>query len=599
MPTFNKNDRDVGRIMTRTHCSKIASLIILLSFIFLSNNLQAEEKYKKYVRSESRDYFIKLSLAEKKYTLTLFGDDSSRTIIFNENDVKRTAEYVKIKDVPILGKDGFILGENIYPIDLIDKLDIGTDESGPTIYYLKKNKQSSAIYRIRRKNRISALRDINIKAGEFIRGAVASFWGDININGEVNEDVVAVFGDIKIGDSAVVRGDIVAINGNVDVSQKATIYGDIFIPSSKKEFSLNRWRWRRGERDISAVGMFYYNRVDGAAPYLGAKFTDTDSLLPEVKAYGGYGFASKRWRYFIGIEKSFFLKRPLTVGGSYYKKLASPDDWLISESKNSAFALLATEDYKDYYEAEGGYLFARFTPYQFVNFELGLQAEEYKWLDAHRNLWSLFGGSKIFPLNYSGVAGIDRPALKDTLDGRRLVSLVGHIRLDTGDEDDIFGSSYWKGILEMEWGPERWNSNFDFVRYLTRISRYQAINENTGFLLTATYGGSGKDLPYFKKFFIGGLGTLHGYYHKEYPGTEFWLGDIDYRIRLPHSEVSGWLYYNVGQVADNPAKLSDAEIKQSLGFGLSFSDELRVSLARRLDRSDGSWRIHVDLGMNF
>jgi hypothetical protein len=579
---------------------KIATYTILITIVLLCINLSAEDKYKKYVRTETHENFLKLSLQNKKVALTVYGGDTSRTFIFSENDVLRTDGEIKIKKTTILNKDGFILNDKTYPIDLIDKLDIKTDKNGPIIDYLKKEKPLSGYERNRRKNRIAALENIDIKMGEFIRGSVASFWGDINIDGEVNEDVVALFGDILIGDSAVVRGDIVAIHGNVEVSKKATIYGEIYISSTKKKFNFDRWRWRRGDRDISAVGMFYYNRVDGAAPYLGAKFTDSDSLLPEVKAYGGYAFASKRWRFFVGVEKSFLLNHPLTIGASFYRKLASPDDWLISESKNTAFALIATEDYKDYYEAQGGYFFARFTPYTFINGEMGVRAEKLKWLEAHRNLWSLCGGKKLFPLNYSGVPEAERMGLVDTLDGRKLTSLIGRVKVDTrGEYEDAFESSFWKGFLEMELAPNSWNDDFNYVRYLSRVTRYQAINKNTGFLLSATLGGSGNDLPYFKKFFIGGLGTLYGYYFKEYVGTEFWLGDIEYRIQLLHSGVTGWLYYNVGQIADSQMKLSDAEVKNSLGFGLSFNDELRVSLARRLDHSDVAWRIHVDLGMSF
>jgi outer membrane protein assembly factor BamA len=369
---------------------------------------------------------------------------------------------------------------------------------------------------------------------------------------------------------------------------------------SKKKFSFDRWRrWRRGDRDLSAVGKFYYNRIDGAAPYLGLKFSDTDSLLPEVTAYGGYGFASERWRYHVGIEKSFFLSHPLTIGGSFYRRLASPDDRLISESKNTAFALLATEDYKDYYEAEGGYAFVRFTPYRFINFEVGILAEKYKWLDAHRNLWSLFGGSKRFPDNFSGVPETDREALKDTIDDQQLTSLTGQIKLDTRDKDDIFGSSFWKGFFELEWGPENWNDNFDFTKYMAQITRYQTISHNTGFLMSAAYGDSYHDLPIHKKFFIGGMGTLHGYYHKEFVGTNFWLGDVEYRIEFPHSGFSGWLMYNIGQIADRPEKLTDTEVRHSLGIGLSYEDDIRIILARRLDHSDASYRIHVNLGLNF
>jgi len=113
MPTFNKNNKDVGRFMIKRRRVKVIGLIVLLAILVISNNLFAFEKYKKYVRSESRDYFIELSLSEKKVIMTVFGDDSSRTFVFNDNDVHRESDKVEIKETMILNKHGFVLGENI------------------------------------------------------------------------------------------------------------------------------------------------------------------------------------------------------------------------------------------------------------------------------------------------------------------------------------------------------------------------------------------------------------------------------------------------------------------------------------------------------
>jgi uncharacterized RDD family membrane protein YckC len=52
---------------------------------------------------------------------------------------------------------------------------------------------------------------------------VVVIWGDIDIEGEVDGDVVAVLGDISAGPKARVRGDTVAVGGKVDVANGARL----------------------------------------------------------------------------------------------------------------------------------------------------------------------------------------------------------------------------------------------------------------------------------------------------------------------------------------------------------------------------------------
>jgi hypothetical protein len=574
---------------------------LLSAFVMLLHcNLYALDKYKEYRRPLTEDYLLKISFSEKNVIMTIYGDEDSETIIFNRSDVRRTPQEIYIKDIPVINKNGFILSRKTYPVDIIDRLDLKIDNSITEISFLKRDDSTSSRYRSRKKNSISIMDDTYIDISQFVRGSVAGFWGNIRIDGEVNEDVVAVFGDIEISDGAVVRGDVVAIGGKAEVSDRATVYGEVLSTNLKKNHRFDRWRrWQRRERDLSAIVKFHYNRVDGATPYLGMGFRDEDSLLPDVEIYAGYGFSSGRFRYNIGSEQSFFLSHPITIGGALYKRLASQDDRLISETDNTIFALLATEDYKDYYEAEGGYAFGRFTPFREINFELGILAEKYRWLDAHKGLWSLFGGSKRFPDNFSGVPKVSRPELKEQIDDGTIASVIVRTAISNQNEEDIFEDSFWKGFAELEWTPREWNDDYDFTRYMIRITRYQTVNRYTGLIISAIYGDSHDKLPWHRKFFLGGLGTLHGYRHKEYFGTEFWLGDIEYRMRFPRSDLSGWVFYNIGQIADHPQKLSDSETKHSLGVGLSYEDEVRVCLARRLDRSDSSFKIYVNLGIHF
>jgi hypothetical protein len=76
-------------------------------------------------------------------------------------------------------------------------------------------------------------------------------------------------------------------------------------------------------------------------------------------------------------------------------------------------------------------------------------------------------------------------------------------------------------------------------------------------------------------------------------GSQFWMGNINYGIRFPNSELVGWALYGVGQIADRPGRLGDAEFKHTIGVGLSINDDIRMIIARRLDRSGASPLIYV------
>ncbi len=433
-----------------------------------------------------------------------------------------------------------------------------------------------------------------------MRGSVVSFWSDIRIDGEINEDVIAVFGNITVSDNAVIRGNMAAINGTIDVSSKATVYGSIQSQAKRDRYRLDRWkRWYRKDRYFSPIVKFNYNRIDGATPYLGVGFLDEDSVLPEINVYAGYGFESRRWRYHIGIEKTFLKTTPLTIGGSFYRRLASNDNWIVSESENSLFAIFATEDFMDYYEAEGGYGFARAKFFNMLSIETGILSEKFKWLDAHRNLWSVFGGRKLFPENFSTVEEPYRGIGIKEIDSKNMTSSVTRIKVDSRKSDKLFASAFWEGWAEFETAPSSWNDDFDFTRYIFSVTRHQNLWKKSGMTGRIVYGGSTGYLPLQRKYFLGGLGTLQGYYHKEYMGNKFWLGEIEYGIQFPNSDVVGWVFYEVGKIAPEGRGLGETEAKHAIGIGLSIIDDIRLNVARRLDRSDFAPRIYVRIEQLF
>jgi hemolysin activation/secretion protein len=101
-----------------------------------------------------------------------------------------------------------------------------------------------------------------------------------------------------------------------------------------------------------------------------------------------------------------------------------------------------------------------------------------------------------------------------------------------------------------------------------------------------------------KIFFLGGLGTLHGYGQKEYCGIEFWLADLEYRIGVPGSNWNVWLFYELGQMVgsgDWPA----TAVKNSLGLGITFNDLIRMNISKRLDRIKDSVTLYFRLKHQF
>ena len=573
---------------------------IIFLLILLSPCIRAEDKYKKYDHQLDLVNYMQISLEGKDARMTLYGGDSSQTYRLETLEDNRNYKEISHQGEKILDKDGFTLAAAVYPFDLIDKTEVTFDDKKTVITFFRKDPESESKFRNRKKNIIATFNDIDIAPGDFVRGSVVAYWADIALSGEVNEDVIAINGDITVNQQAVVRGDVIALNGKVEIAKGATVYGRVQASGGKKKLRFDRWtRWQKKEKDFSTIIRFYYDRVDGATPLLGVQFTDEDSLLPHVEIYSGYAFSSEQWRYYIGVDQSFWLQHPVTFGASLYRKLSTQDDWIMRRDDNTIFALLATEDYRDYYQAEGGYIFARFTPFSYLNFEMGALIEEYKWLDAHTDLWSMFGGSKSFRCNFGTVPSELRSAGIEALDEAEMASIVFKAGLDNSDEEERFEHPFWMGMAELEILPDSWNDDFDFTRYFVRLGRFQTLNDYSGLYLKAGYGGSDGELPLHRRYFLGGLESLMGYGHKEYSGREYWLGNVEYRLKFPRTDIAGSLFYNAGQISEETGKLGDAEVKQSIGFGVSFEESLRLDLARRLDRSDSSFKVYVRLGFNF
>ena len=203
------------------------------------------------------------------------------------------------------------------------------------------------------------------------------------------------------------------------------------------------------------------------------------------------------------------------------------------------------------------------------------------------------GGSKLFRENFSTVGLDERVPGQEEIDTTQNGNLTLSAAYDTRSESDPFRFSAWYATGSVEWSNKSFASDFDYTRWLIGLRRYQKIQRYITLLLRGMYGGSDGHLPLYKRFYVGGLGTLRGYKHKEVHGTKFWMGNAEYRIRYPRTDIAASVIWDVAQVAEHTG-FSEADVKHSLGVAAYIGNNLRVSIAKRLDRSyDAEPKIYV------
>lgn len=99
-------------------------------------------------------------------------------------------------------------------------------------------------------DRVRIFGDVHVREGEVLGGQAVAVLGSVRVDGEVDDQVVAVMGSVSLGPSAVVRGDIVTVGGRVNRAPGAEVRGAItevaiggFSPSVWVPVPSVRPRW--------------------------------------------------------------------------------------------------------------------------------------------------------------------------------------------------------------------------------------------------------------------------------------------------------------------------------------------------------------------
>jgi hypothetical protein len=574
------------------------SIVTALVLICGGVSVTAQTQYKEYKRTVSLDSYFTIR-GDKNGNLNFSAPSLSAPVAVKVDVQSPPAADSSLRlgqDVVFFG-DRLEVGKAVFAYDRI--IDLHVDRRGDTtvVEFLTSGDTSRSIMRARQGNVISAFAPIQVRPNQFVRGNVFSVTGDIDVAGEVNKDVVSLFGRVTTGATAVVRGAVVALTGDLKVQKETTVYGSVLSRRARKLYRYQLWS---RDREFRIDPDVRYNRVDGLELSMGMSFQDHDSTLPSFWIKGGYAFESARWRYRFGVEQTITKSPVFVVGGEAYRRLASSDDWLLSDYENLAYVVTAREDFKDYYEAEGGVLYTRFRPVQKLTLGIEYRNEQTNWLNAHPRLWAIFGGHKTFRENFSTVDTAYRRHGMAEIDTTRTAGLIFSATYDTRSADSTLDRSGWAIAGALEWSSPDFSSDFDYRRYTLGVTRYQKIHRESMLLLRAMYGGSDGYLPMQKRFFMGGLGTWQGYGHKEYMGTRFWMTNVEYRLMIPGSEFALAAFWDCGQIANDAPINSDVDVKHTIGIAGYIASDFRLSIGKRLDRSnDADPKIYVRLTRPF
>ncbi len=445
-------------------------------------------------------------------------------------------------------------------------------------------------------DRFTAEKYFNTTPGSFIRGSVVSFGGDVKIEGEINHSVITLGGDITAGPKAVIRDHAIAIGGNVTLESGGRVYGHVLTESGPRRLARRERPWRDEKQTLSFSPSFTYNRVDGFAPRVGWTFSDADSTLPILKLTYGFGSASERQRARFSLKQPLIGRGRISLIGAVYKELKSDDDELIPEWQNTLLALLATTDYKNYYEAEGGEIGLSYSPRRKFDVSISVFSDDMKALGSTPELWSLFGGDKDFSGNYQGlsIAGSDSAAVE--IDDKRTAGIKIFADL-SARRSLVEKRTDWRAHVGLEKALEGLDSDFEFFRWELSGLLFHKLTRYSVAQIRARFGGSSGNLPISREFFLGGYRWLRGFEHKEFQGEKFWAATVDYGVSLSGVGVKGarfWMFYDAAQITRRGTLGSNTPLLQSLGLGLGVDGFMRLNVSRRLDVSDPDLRVSVE-----
>ncbi len=549
---------------------------------------------------DSSEISLEVIFTRTNGTIQAVGARDTAKVEFAFAEIRKSANQILIRDRVLISGDSLFVGNRVFALDTLTPYDVNTCCGGFKLTLAKQEERAHSRRAVDR-FRYASFQKVNVPPGDFVRGNVFCVGGEAVIEGEVNGYVVALFGDVRLTSAAICQRDVFAIGGEIHKHRQARVYGTYQSTESWQQAKVH-YR-KKGTADKSAVHVGLdasYTRVDGLSLIPSVTFQSEEKLLPKFFFKYGYGFTSKVSKYQLGFEQTLFDVNQTKFGGSVYRVTDTEDDWICDESENNLYALLIREDFRDYYQAEGGKIFAEQSIDYNHTFRLEYSYEALGNMMAHPRLWSLFGGDKRFRDNFSSV---DQERRNDGLEyystKNEAVLTASYVLNTVEDQRGSLARAGWVAGVEYEHSSIQLGSDFDYDRYTLELRRYQPLTYIQNLNVRLLYGGASGTLPLHRLFYLGGIRTLRAYGIKQFYGSHVALADAEYVVNFPKSDVGVALLFDMGKTGWNNNFLSKGGWHGDVGIGFRASEYLRLEVTRQINGDTDKLQLSALIGRSF
>jgi hypothetical protein len=436
-------------------------------------------------------------------------------------------------------------------------------------------------------------RMVTIERDEVWFGDIVVLDAGATVNGEVIGNVIAIGGDVTVGAGATIRGDVIALGGSLRQRGDAKIYGSVFAPGGHRRPRL--FVPRAGELEEEGHEIrptVSYDRVDGFRPGIGGVIQN-DNAATRAGLWAAYAFASETWQFRFDIRQKLIPSGSLEGSASIFRLTGTDDDEIVNRAENTAFAILAGSDYRDYFGADGGELGLTLRYRDVGSFSITYRNVDYRWLEANPRLWHLFRPDHDFRENFStlGATAQAEDLLQDNSSSASFVVRIAPV--ESGQHPIGFNGSL---VLSYEIAGGLLGGDYDYDRLtLTGLGGWDSGHWHR-VTLRAVYGAARHGLPPNKLFYSGGIGTLRGYPQKVFAGDQTFVGNAEYHFvywENPLGDAAVVLFLDLGRTTTDDNFWDPDDFYSDIGIGLDFGDTFRIDAAKGLDHTHRDIRVSI------
>jgi len=337
------------------------------------------------------------------------------------------------------------------------------------------------------------------------------------------------------------------------------------------------------EAHFGPIFNFRYNRVDGAALTLGGAVVTGDGALKVLYASFTYAFARERGLYLFGFDVPLGDPMRFMVGGSYYRRTWTWDQWIVGETENTIFGLVAQEDYRDYWESAGVEGHASWTPGSDFALSVSARRESQANLttDASFAIFKKPDGFRANPTIDEGDQGLVTVGLR-----------VGPATLPA-EGGTNFNLSYSRAGEPVE-GDFEYGLATAALR--TRVNFGHGQEARARIITGSTLEGT---LPSQQLLTLGGIGTLRGFGYMVLSGDQSFLANGEYYHPVRRN-VYAFAFLDWGASWFGRDNLGRQKPSLDGGIGIRLGQgPMAITAARSLQSAGAPILIGVRLGGSF